>query len=39
MNWRETKAVSRQRLPGLDGGYNDEKKKIDLSDVGQDSGG
>ena len=33
------KMVSRQRLSGLGGGYNDEKKKIDLSATGQDSGG
>ena len=33
------KTVSRQRLSRLGGGYNDEKKKIDLSAIGQDSGG
>lgn len=33
------KTVSRQRLSRLGGDYNDEKKKIDLSAIGQDSGG
>ena len=34
-NSRETRAPSRQGLPGLDGGYGNEGKTIDLRDAYQ----
>lgn len=35
MNLRETRAASRQWLPGLDGGYRGEEKNKDLRTVCQ----